>query len=248
MKPIDPFYHPQPVQGQVQPQLFGDPQKPQPVPNVPQGSSYGILQDLVALNVGRGKYGWHISRQGMCMGDEDFAKAPFSVDMNGRATFRDPLGVTIVDAGGIKSDTQFLTDELEDFTDRQTTSATPKTIANTTVDFILQRPTNLLIPVTVSAYISGLAGGDAGADPVGIVQLVVDGVVQPYKIKFQDIRMYDAETAGLTISRTFTESYDKIVQLAAGAHTISLIFYLLTASSYALHVSESSIGYITFGK
>lgn len=232
---IDPFSHPpapDPTQPPVQ-QNYGN---------------NGILDNLTALHIGSGKNSFHAdNQQGLYMGDNDASLAPFAVDMTGKATFRDQYGATIVDPTGLKSDTQFLSSSIEDFSDRSTIFSQPLDIPFTKLSLHVTRPTNIFIFITVTMFLSGLTGGDIAAAPIGIVKLKVDNVLQRFEIKMQDVRMY-TPTIDRTTSRIFTKSYQKLLQLTGGDHTFNLVSYLSTASAYGLHVTQTSLSYITLGK
>jgi len=230
---IDPFYHP-----------------PAPDPQVAQRNygNNGILDNLTALIIGSGKNSFHVdNQQGLYMGDNDASIAPFAVDMSGKATFRDQYGYTIVDPTGLRSDTQFLSSTVEDFSDRTTKFTQPFDVPFTKLSLHVGRDTNIYIFVTVTMYISGFTGGDIAADPIGTVQLKVDGALAAFKIKMQDVRMY-TPTIDRSTSRVFTLSYQKLLQLTGGDHTFNLVSFLSAAGAYTLHVTQSSLSYITLGK
>lgn len=208
----------------------------------------GILDNLTALVIGSGNNSFHVNNQeGLYMGSNDATRAPFAVDMLGKATFRDQYGETIVDPTGLRSDTQFVSSSIEDFSDRPTAFTTPLDIPFTKLTLHAGRPTNIYVFITVTTYFSNLTGGDAGAAPTGIVQLKVDAALASFKIKTKDVRLYTPEI-DRTDSRILTQSYQKLLQLTGGDHTLNLVSYLSTTSGYALHVTQTSLSYITLGK
>jgi len=234
---IDPFLHPSLPQPPVRIQT----------PARDYGNN-GVWKNLTAINIGAGEYSINADRRGLWAGHNEFEKAPFFVTTKGVMGLRDQLGQTILDASGIKSDTQFLYSTIEDYTDRTVEDTTPIDIPYTSLTFSIQRITNVFIALSFSGYVSGLTGGIAGDYPTTKVQLSVDGVLSSFVLEKQNMRMYCAEETGLTTSEIFSQSFQKIVQLNPGVHTLKLSMSLSGDAGYVFHVTQTALNYITLGK
>jgi hypothetical protein len=219
--------------------------KPLPKAESLYGEDY--LDRVAGMQIGQGSKVLRADQTGLWLGASRFDDAPFRVDMLGAlfaksATFTDGADATIVDASGLVSTNNFVSDEIEIATTFETTSATYVDITDvtlTTPNF--SRSKN----VVILAAMNLVAANDAAGDFEGEINVAVtiDG------INTSTMRMRGSYIAGEANSDLTPASNFDFVTLGTGTHVIKLQMKItnLGVGNFKGRSGTHRLGYIILG-
>lgn len=217
--------------------------------DLPLGQNIGGLQAFSNKFIrGYGNKVFGSDEQGIWLGAADFTDAPFSVDMQGQssmksATFKDDNNTTFIDAKGLVSTANFLSNSVTNTTSRQySNSATYEDIANTSITTeSLARTTKVLILYTLNVVEFPINGTTAFA---GKVTLKIDSTDQTDN-NFE-LELTSQSPIADTSAWGGPLTASGIVTLASGTHTLKLRAQTINTNSQ-LNVETSSLIYIILG-
>lgn len=199
----------------------------------PFGESVGGLQAYSQVfKRGYGDKVFGSSEDGIWLGAADFADAPFSVNMDGQAVFKDDNGSTVIDSTGLVSTTSFDTSLVAVSSPQTVTSSSYVDVTNSTMTFTLARDALVLMLASTDMFLVESTGNTGR----GFVTLFVDGSAK----------------YGMTIHSGINEwatySTHNLQLLTAGEHTIKLRSKVdIIAGSPSLEVEQSILTRIILG-
>ncbi|HEC66074.1 MAG TPA: hypothetical protein ENI23_12340 [bacterium] len=175
------------------------------------------LDRVSGMQIGAGSKVWRSDQTGQWMGAAKFENAKFSVDMDGNlivtsATFKDENNITIIDAGGLVSTANFISDSY-----RATSTVTINNsfsftdIAGSSLTFSLDRSTRILI--TFFANVKSYAT-DSFREYYIDVAVDIDGTTQDEQARYRIDGAVVALGSCLSLAKTYV--------LSEGSHTIKL--------------------------
>lgn len=204
------------------------------------------LDRVAGLQIGQGSKVMRSDQSGLWLGASQFADAPFSVDMDGNlsansATFTDGSDTTIIDASGIVSTANFVTDQAGsiDFTETSTTSTTLVDVPDCTISsFSISRSVGILVLFS-GHFSTGVAAGGRGEVYIYVGGDVAD--VQEVRVRVPDTQLYpDMITLGTYNQRFLTASSPPT------SYTIKAQWQVATGGQ-TIYAANRQISYMRFG-
>lgn len=172
----------------------------------------------------------------------------FAIDgTTGDATFRgivQAADFTVVDEKGLVSLNSFDSDSVEVFL-KTITSGTYVDVSGASLDFNLNRETNVLILVNINCYIGNMVDTD---DAQGLLVVNVDGSnFGNIVLSYNDVLMYTPNFSS-TESRRVTLGGNQLKSLSSGDHTIKIQAKILGPNSERLEITTLHLTYVTLGR